>query len=80
MDFKVVIVPLLLLVLSSTVEAHLCGKVKGQKIVTYGELSCAEAKRVYKAFQAGHAPADWNCGLSAGECGNGSKGFTFRFN
>lgn len=64
------------------VTAHYCGKIKGNKIITHGNLSCAKAKHVYKAFQNGHTPKGWACGLSAGSCesDDGKKGFTFRLN
>lgn len=69
------------LILSCSAHAHDCGKVKGNKIITHGELSCSEARHVYMVFQQGHTPANWTCGLSAGECFYGKvygkRGFTF---
>lgn len=59
-------------------QAAKCGTYMGQKIVTHGGLSCRKAKSVYRAFQNGHTPKGWVCGLSAGGCNKGSKGFTFR--
>lgn len=78
--FAVILSALLLFSVSYSAEARNCGKVHGQKIVTYGGLSCGKAKSVYTAFQSGKIPKGWNCGLSAGECDQGYKGFTFRFN
>lgn len=63
-----------------TAQAQNCGKIKGNKIVTYGGLSCSKAKYVYEAYKHGHIPAGWTCGLSAGACNFGKQGFTFRFN
>jgi hypothetical protein len=71
---------LVVITLPLSAEAENCGKIKGQKIVTYGGMSCNEARRVYKAFQRGHTPKSWACGQSAGACGKGKIGFTFRFN
>lgn len=70
----------LMCIVPYSAEARNCGNIKGNKLVTYGGLSCSEAKNVYKAFQAGHTPVGWTCGLSAGACDRDNKGFTFRFN
>jgi hypothetical protein len=71
----------LALAMPSAVEARHCGKVAGDKIVTHGGLSCKTARHVYRLFKAGKPlPRGWSCGLSAGSCNKGSKGFTFRFN
>lgn len=66
--------------LSCSAQARCCGKFMGKKIVTYGNLSCAKAKSVYKAFDSGHIPAGWTCGQSVGGCGKGKQGFTFKLN
>lgn len=68
------------LVLSVNAVAKNCGYYMGHKIVTEGGLSCAEAKKVYKAFQKGHIPAGWTCGQSVGGCGKGDKSFSFKLN
>lgn len=71
---------ILLLASPSMVLASNCGKVKGQKIVTYGGLSCSKAKSIYQSYLSGKIPDGWNCALSAGVCEKDNKGFTFRFN
>lgn len=67
------------LALPFSAEAAHCGKVEGKKIVTYGGLSCAKAKKIYKSFQSGHIPKGWTCGQSVGACAKGKKGFQFNF-
>lgn len=69
------------LFLPTGASATNCGKYLGSKIVTHGGLSCSRAKAIYRKFHAGEkVPSGWVCGLSAGACNKGSKGFTFRFN
>lgn len=64
----------------SMAQAKSCGKVAGHKIETFGGLSCKRAKRIYRSFRKGRVQKGWSCGLSAGSCNKGKKGFTFRMN
>ena len=69
------------MVLPVSGQAANCGTYLGSKIVTHGGLSCARARTIYAKFKNGYRlPSGWVCGLSAGRCDKGSKGFTFRFN
>ncbi|VVC75437.1 hypothetical protein AQUSIP_07270 [Aquicella siphonis] len=76
----IIMIFLFSLFMTTATQARNCGKYMGHKIVTSGGLSCADAKRVYKAFQEGHIPAGWMCGQSVGGCGKGDKSFTFKLN
>jgi len=60
---------------------HQCGRIAGAKIVTFGGLACTQARTIYTRFTGNQKlPAGWICGLSARECANGKRGFTFSFN
>lgn len=80
--FKLINSITLIILLASPliVLANNCGKVKGQKLVTYGGLSCSSAKSIYQSYLSGKIPEGWSCALSAGVCEKDNKGFTFRFN
>jgi hypothetical protein len=69
------------LTLPPTAVAKNCGKVAGTKVVTYGGLSCKRARTIFRAYKSGkRLPSGWTCAASAGSCGKGKRGFTFRFN
>ena len=82
LKFLMLVTTLIFLTHPYTAMATNCGKVKGNKIVTYGGLSCVTAKHVYTAFLKGQIMKGWTCGLSAGACDrdDGKEGFSFRFN
>jgi len=65
---------------TSTAQHH-CGRIAGAKVVTFGGLSCSDARTIYTRFTRRQAlPAGWICGLSARECAKGKRGFTFGLN
>lgn len=59
-------------------HAKNCGIFAGKQIITYGRLSCVEAKKIFRSFNKGHIPRGWTCGQSVGGCGKGKKGFYFK--
>lgn len=79
MALAVLVGALTVFTLPFSAQAANCGKVKGQKIVAYGGLSCAKAKKIYQSFQSGHIPKGWTCGQSVGACAKGKMGFRFNF-
>ena len=65
---------------TSTAHHH-CGRIAGAKIVTFGGLACTQARRIYTRYTSHKTlPSGWTCGLSARECANGKRGFTFGLN
>jgi hypothetical protein len=67
--------------LPARAEAAHCGRVGGTKIVTFGGLSCTQARSIYARYRSHKKlPTGWICALSARECGKGKRGFTFGFN